>query len=86
MKRKAESKIYCLSPFFYGPCRITRAADIGYFIRNQLYQLVEMSDGIMVAADHTMSIHAIDSENQDLKTMLMDILRHLSHLDHLNHE
>ncbi|GFS29388.1 uncharacterized protein NPIL_586531 [Nephila pilipes] len=40
---------------------------------DQLEKLAEMANGIMAAAGHTSSIHAIDAENQKLKTMLMDI-------------
>ncbi|GFY76814.1 retrovirus-related Pol polyprotein from transposon 297 [Trichonephila inaurata madagascariensis] len=44
-------------------------------------QLAEMADGIMAVAGSTSSIHVIDAENQDLKTMLMEISSRLSRLE-----
>ncbi|GFY59337.1 hypothetical protein TNIN_22591 [Trichonephila inaurata madagascariensis] len=40
-----------------------------------------MADGIMAVAGSTSSIHVIDAENQDLKTMLMYISSRLSRLE-----
>ncbi|GFQ81158.1 hypothetical protein TNCT_249681 [Trichonephila clavata] len=40
-----------------------------------------MVDRIMAAAGPTSSIHVIDAENQDLKTMLMEISSHVSRLE-----
>ncbi|GFS31427.1 uncharacterized protein NPIL_675801 [Nephila pilipes] len=48
---------------------------------DQLDKLTEMAHGIMAIADPTSSIHGIDAENQDLKTMLMEISSHLSRLE-----
>ncbi|GFU11606.1 retrovirus-related Pol polyprotein from transposon 297 [Nephila pilipes] len=48
---------------------------------DQLEKLAEMADGIVAFAGHTSSIHAIDAENQELKTMLMDISSRMSHLE-----
>ncbi|GFQ69388.1 uncharacterized protein TNCT_216581 [Trichonephila clavata] len=40
---------------------------------DQLDKLAEMAGGIMAVAGPTSSIHVIDAENRDLKTMLMEI-------------
>ncbi|GFS53875.1 hypothetical protein TNIN_370811 [Trichonephila inaurata madagascariensis] len=45
---------------------------------NQLNKLAEMVDGIMAVAGSTSSIHVIDADNQDLKTMLREISSRLS--------
>ncbi|GFR32453.1 retrovirus-related Pol polyprotein from transposon 297 [Trichonephila clavata] len=48
---------------------------------DQLDKLAEMADGVMAVAASTSSIHVIDAENQDIKTMLMEISSHLSRLE-----
>ncbi|GFY47301.1 peptidase A2 domain-containing protein [Trichonephila inaurata madagascariensis] len=45
---------------------------------DKLNKLAEMVDGIMAVSGSTSSIHVIDAENQDLKTVLMEISSHLS--------
>ncbi|GFQ95131.1 uncharacterized protein TNCT_41481 [Trichonephila clavata] len=48
---------------------------------DQLDKLAEMVDGVMTVAASTSSIHVIDAENQDIKTMLMEISSRLSRLE-----
>ncbi|GFS31955.1 retrovirus-related Pol polyprotein from transposon 297 [Nephila pilipes] len=47
---------------------------------DQLEELTEMADDIIAAVGHTSLIHPMDTENQDLKTMLVDISSHWSRL------
>ncbi|GFU43260.1 uncharacterized protein NPIL_456941 [Nephila pilipes] len=56
----------------------THVQQIFAISNDPLEKLADMTDGIMAAADHTSTINA---ENQDLKTMLMDISSRLSHLE-----
>ncbi|GFX38970.1 retrovirus-related Pol polyprotein from transposon opus [Trichonephila clavipes] len=44
-------------------------------------QLAEMADGIMAVANPTPSVHVIDTEKQDLQTMLVEISSRLSRLE-----
>ncbi|GFY42996.1 peptidase A2 domain-containing protein [Trichonephila inaurata madagascariensis] len=46
-------------------------------------KLAEVADRIMAVAGSTSSIHVINAENQDLKTMLMKISSRLSRLETL---
>ncbi|GFY55944.1 uncharacterized protein TNIN_406581 [Trichonephila inaurata madagascariensis] len=59
----------------------TQVQQILAISNDQLDKLVEMADGIMAVAESTSSIHVIDAENQDLKTMLMEISSRLSRLE-----
>ncbi|GFY73272.1 hypothetical protein TNIN_494741 [Trichonephila inaurata madagascariensis] len=47
----------------------------------QLDKLAERVDRIMATAGHASSIHVINAENQNLKTMLTDISSRLSRLE-----
>ncbi|GFT02586.1 uncharacterized protein NPIL_595071 [Nephila pilipes] len=46
-----------------------------------LDKLAAMADGIMAVAGPTSSIHVINAENQDLRTMLLEISSRLSRLE-----
>ncbi|GFU12416.1 transposon Ty3-I Gag-Pol polyprotein [Nephila pilipes] len=46
-----------------------------------LNKLAEMADGTMAVAGPTSSIHVINAENQDLRTMLLEISSRLSRLE-----
>ncbi|GFY54875.1 uncharacterized protein TNIN_224131 [Trichonephila inaurata madagascariensis] len=60
---------------------LTHVQQILAISNDQLDKLAEMADGIIAVAGSTSSIHVIDIENQDLKTMLMEILSRLSRLE-----
>ncbi|GFT42580.1 uncharacterized protein NPIL_490731, partial [Nephila pilipes] len=79
MRSKADSRISeeLLKSLFIQrlPTQILAISD------DPLDKLAAMADGIMVVAGPTSSIHVINAENQDLRTMLLEISSRLSRLE-----
>ncbi|GFS44621.1 retrovirus-related Pol polyprotein from transposon 297 [Nephila pilipes] len=79
MRSKAGNKMTEeLLQFLFQQRLPTHVQQILAISNDQLEKLADMAYDIMAAAS---SIHAIDSENQELKTMLMDISSRLSRLE-----
>ncbi|GFT38511.1 uncharacterized protein NPIL_125911 [Nephila pilipes] len=82
MRSKADSRISEeLLKSLFKQRLPTHVQQILAISNDQLDKLAEMTDGIMTIAGPTSSIHVIDAENQDLKTMLMEISSRLSRLE-----
>ncbi|GFU08739.1 peptidase A2 domain-containing protein [Trichonephila clavipes] len=82
MRCKVDSRISeeLLKSLFI-QCLPTHVPQILAFSNDQLDKLAAMADGTMAVAGFTFSIHVMDAENQDLKTMLMEISSRLSRLE-----
>ncbi|GFY41570.1 uncharacterized protein TNIN_378981 [Trichonephila inaurata madagascariensis] len=82
MRSKAGSRIseeLLKSPFIQRfPTHVQQILAIS---NDQLDKLAEIAYGITAVAGSTSSIHVIDAENQDLKTMLIEISSRLSRLE-----
>ncbi|GFT31701.1 retrovirus-related Pol polyprotein from transposon 297 [Nephila pilipes] len=82
MRSKADSRISeeLLKSLFI-QCLPTHVQQILAISNDQLDKLAEMAGGIMAIAGPTSSIHVIDAENQNLRTMLLEVSSRLSHLE-----
>ncbi|GFT39469.1 uncharacterized protein NPIL_203221 [Nephila pilipes] len=82
MRSKADSRIseeLLKSPFIQRlPTHVQQILAIS---DDPLDKLAAMADGIMAVAGPTSSIHVINAENQDLRTMLLEISSRLSRLE-----